>query len=101
MLEAARQEWHSFRDDEPGQRFRHHHRRAHESKSKAKTVARIVVGLVLCLGGIVLLFIPGPGLLVILFGMALFAGESKWLATRLDRAEVWTRARWRRFRKKS
>jgi hypothetical protein len=107
MLEAARHEWHCFRDDEPGERFRNHHKRAHRSASKAVAVLRVVIGAVLVASGVVMLFIPGPGLLGILFGLALIAGELRPLAAALDRAEVrvrrWgrsARARWRRFRRK-
>lgn len=45
-------------------------------------------GAVLLAGGIVLLFIPGPGLLLIAFGAALIARQSLWLAKRLDRLEL-------------
>lgn len=95
MLESARHEWHCFREDRPGKRFANHHERAHRSPSKAKRVARIAVGALLLAGGVAMLFIPGPGLLVMLFGVALFAGESKRLASLLDRAEVWTRDWWK------
>lgn len=95
MLESARHEWHCFRDDRPGRRFANHHERAHRSPSKARRAARIAVGAALLAGGVVLLFIPGPGLLVMLFGVALVAGESKRLASLLDRAELRTRRWWK------
>lgn len=98
MLEGAKREWHSFRDSDPGERFSNHYRRAHRSASMVARVLRIAIGAVLIAGGIVLLFIPGPGLLVMLFGVALLAGESRWLAERMDRAEVGARKRWRRLR---
>lgn len=98
MLDGAKREWHSFRDDEAGRRFANHHKRAHRSASKVVRALRVVIGAVLLAGGIVLLFIPGPGLLVMLFGVALVAGESRWLAERMDRAEVDARKRWRRLR---
>jgi hypothetical protein len=52
---------------------------------------------VLTLGGIALLFIPGPGLLVILFGMGLLGGQSKTLARGLDRVEPPVRRAGRRL----
>ena len=55
--------------------------------TRAGAIARVVLGVVLTLGGIALLFIPGPGLLVILFGMGLLGGQSKTLARALDRVE--------------
>lgn len=97
MFESAIHEWHDFRDDSPGRRFTNHHERTHKSASRGKDVARVAIGLGLIIGGIVLLFIPGPGMLLILFGVALFAGQSQRLAALLDRGEVWARDRWRRM----
>ena len=55
--------------------------------TRAGAIARTVLGVVLAIGGLVLLFIPGPGLLVILFGLGLLGGQSKLLARALDRVE--------------
>lgn len=55
--------------------------------TRAGAVARIGLGVVLLLGGIALLFIPGPGLLVMLFGLGLLGGQSQHLARALDRVE--------------
>jgi hypothetical protein len=96
MLEGVRQEWHCFRDAEPGTRFLSHHRRAHRSQNKAKALLRIGFGALLFAAGIVMLFIPGPGLLGMLFGVALIAGESKRLASVLDRGEMRARRAWKR-----
>ncbi|MBA3539898.1 MAG: hypothetical protein H0T79_09735 [Deltaproteobacteria bacterium] len=52
-----------------------------------------MLGVVLVFAGGVMLVVPGPGLLVIVFGLALLAGESKRLAHVLDRAELVVR-RW-------
>ena len=86
MLDELRKEWHLFRDDAPGERFRNHERRS-EQRSRVQRLVYLGLGTLLLAGGVVLLFIPGPGLLLILFGAALFAGESRWLAGQLDRAE--------------
>ncbi len=37
--------------------------------------------------GIVMLFIPGPGLIALLFGFGLLGGQSKTIARGLDRVE--------------
>lgn len=99
MLEGAKREWHEFRDDEPGERFANHHERARRS-GKAARVARVAIGTLLLAAGIFMLFVPGPGLLAMLFGVALFAGESKWLAERMDRLEVAAREKWQRLRRR-
>lgn len=100
MLETAKRAWRSFRADEPGRRFTNHHNREHRSGSRAGIVVRFVIGALLIAGGVVLLFIPGPGLLAMLFGVALVAGESRWLAARMDRAELRARDRWRSWRRR-
>jgi len=79
-------EWHAFRADSPGERFRHHYERSQSSSHSAR-IARAIVGIVLVAVGIVLLFIPGPGLLVAFFGLALLSSQSHVLASALDRAE--------------
>jgi hypothetical protein len=107
MLDAARREWRSFRDDEPGKRFANHYKRDHRSASRGAIFVRAAIGALLIAGGVVLLFIPGPGLLAMLFGVALVAGESRWLATHMDRLEIRARdaaaplrQRWRRWRRR-
>lgn len=80
-------EWHAFRADGPGERFRHHYDRSQQN-SRAARAARTLVGILLVAIGIVLLFIPGPGLLVALFGFALLSSQSHVLARALDGAET-------------
>lgn len=54
---------------------------------------RLMLGVLLCLVGLVFVPLPGPGFLVVAAGAATLAGESRRLAQRLDRAELWLRAR--------
>jgi len=44
----------------------------------ARLVSVTVVGFALVIAGIVLLFLPGPGLLVVIAGLALLATEFVW-----------------------
>lgn len=81
-----RDEWHLLKDDSPGRRFQNHRERMLHG-SRVLAMVRAVVGIVLLAAGVVLLFIPGPGLLVIVFGLALLAGMSASLARVMDRAE--------------
>ncbi len=55
--------------------------------TRAGAVARVALGILLLAGGIAMLFIPGPGLLVMLFGLGLLGGQSQHLARALDRVE--------------
>jgi hypothetical protein len=89
---SLKQAWRSFADERPGQRFMQHHRRARQQRSTFKRVLRIGLGAALTAGGIVFWFLPGPGSLLVLFGMAMFAGESRPLAHFMDRAELFIRA---------
>jgi hypothetical protein len=90
VLARFEHEWRRFRDDTPGERFANHRDHVRDRPRKA-TIARTAIGVILVLIGFVLLFIPGPGLLFLLFGLALVATQSTWLAVRLDRAELWLR----------
>lgn len=86
-MSALVQEWRQFRNDTPGERFEHHHDRMQKTGSRAGAVARLLAGIVLVTTGIVMLFIPGPGLIALLFGFGLLGGQSKMMARGLDRVE--------------
>lgn len=90
-------QWREFADDQPGQRFANQHRRLKRG-GKALLVGVVVVGALLVAGGVVLLFVPGPGLLVAVFGLALLSGTSARLARALDRIEPVVRQWARRAR---
>lgn len=55
---------------------------------QAKKVIKIVFGLTLLLGGVVMLVTPGPGLLVIALGLAVLAAEFVWARRLLDRLKA-------------
>lgn len=96
MLSRVKEHWRLFERAAPGTRFE----KLHDARA-GSAVLRVVVtilGILLVAGGVVLLFIPGPGLLLIAFGAGLLAQESRWLARRLDRMEVLLRRQARRAR---
>lgn len=93
LFQRMRREWQAFRRDPPGHRFCNHLKRMREAGSGKLRALSVGLGVLLLAGGVVLLFIPGPGLIIIVFGLALLAGESRWLARHLDRAEPHVR-RW-------
>ncbi len=86
-MSALVQEWRQFRDDTPGERFEHHHDRMQKTGSRAGAIARLLAGIVLIAAGLVMLFVPGPGLIALLFGFGLVGGQSKAIARGLDRVE--------------
>lgn len=54
----------------------------------SKRVAVSVVGAVLVLGGLAMLVLPGPGLLVVVAGFAVLGTEYAWAARALDRTKA-------------
>jgi uncharacterized protein (TIGR02611 family) len=52
-----------------------------------KRIIVLALGLVLVAGGVVLLVLPGPGLLVIIAGLAVLASEFAWAEFLLDKAK--------------
>lgn len=98
MSHGLAQEWRSFRHDAPGSRFANHYERMRKEGSKAGAVARLGLGALLIAAGIVMLFTPGPGLLVAVFGLGLIAGQSKTTAKALDRGEPAARRGWKRVK---
>ena len=91
VVERARGEWRRFRDDPPGRRFRNYRRRLREHGSRALRACGIVCGALLVVAGIAMCFLPGPGVVTLLLGLAMFGGESRRLAGWLDRLEPWLR----------
>ena len=75
LYQEMRREWRLFRDDRVGHRFRDHQARLKNGSLRMRAVS-MLFGLVLLAAGVVLCFIPGPGLPVMIFGIALLAGES-------------------------
>lgn len=53
----------------------------------SKRIAVSVVGAVLVLGGLAMLVLPGPGLLVIVAGFAVLGTEYAWAAAALERTK--------------
>ncbi len=86
VFAEAKQEWRHFRGDPPGRRFEKHRERM-QHRPRSHGALALGVGVVLLVGGVVLLFMPGPGLLLIVFGLALVASHSERLSRLLDRAE--------------
>jgi uncharacterized protein (TIGR02611 family) len=71
----------------------------------AKRVVILVVGVALLAVGLVMMVTPGPGILLIVAGLAVLATEFAWAEAMLDRAKqsatkakdsVWSRVRRRR-----
>lgn len=86
--------WQQLKEAEPGQRFHDFYERRKREREAEHPWRRFLwagLGILLALGGIVLLGMPGPGLLVMAMGLALLASESEVLARGLDRLELFLR----------
>jgi len=88
--------WRELSQGTPGRRFREHHARR---KTVHGTLARrvIIAGAVMVIGlGVLLVFTPGPGTVLLLAGAAMLATESARAARVLDLLELRLRAslRW-------
>jgi len=53
--------------------------------AQVRRIFRVVVGFTLLLVGLVMIFTPGPGWLVILLGLGLLAAEFVWARRLMDR----------------
>jgi hypothetical protein len=100
MLERLKGRWRRLKAGQPGARFQRQYRENRESrKSGLQRWGAVAAGAGLILLGILLLFIPGPGLLFIAAGGAVLARESQVLARAMDWGEVRGRQLWRRLRR--
>ena len=84
---------------QPGRRFQERYRRMHSRTASAwKRCACVAAGIVLTLVGVFFLAMPGPGIPILVVGLALIAQESVTLARQLDRTEVRLRRWWKKLR---
>lgn len=55
---------------------------------QAKRIIKIVFGFTLILAGVIMVFVPGPGLLTIALGLAVLAAEYVWARRLLDKMKA-------------
>jgi fatty acid desaturase len=90
----------TFRQAPPGQRFQGrywHHRDPRHRRPVIVRLASLTIAVVLAIVGVLMLVLPGPGILVLALSGALFASESLTIARMLDSVELRGRAAWRRI----
>lgn len=56
--------------------------------AQAKRLIKIVFAFTLLIGGVAMLVLPGPGLLVIFAGLAILSGEFVWAKRLLERLKA-------------
>lgn len=100
MLDALQQHFQELRQAPPGQRFlQQYERRQREHPSAALKALALAGGWLIVLLGLVMLPAPGPGMLVVVAGLATLASVSKTAAQGLDAAELMLRRGWERLRR--
>lgn len=103
MKPGLRKQWERFRDSEPGHRFRDRYEnrsRARKQGGNALHFAKIALGLAVVPLGLVMVPAPGPGWVVVFLGLALLSDEILPVARGLDKAEVFLRKTFARFRRR-
>lgn len=99
MFESFRAQFHQFVADRSGTRFQQRYRRRTERPGGIVRKSLVfALATLLLLIGLLLLVLPGPGLLVIVIGAGLFAEESLLIARLLDRIDLSLTRRVRRWR---
>ena len=83
-----------------GSRFRAHYERARTRPNLMRTLLVVGFGLIVLALGLVMIVLPGPGLLVAVIGAVLIAGESLTAARVLDRIDLTLSRIWKRLRQR-
>jgi len=89
MRAFFRRQWDLFRISRPGRRFQDFYERKRGSRGGALWRCLLIAcGALLCLAGLFFMAVPGPGIPILLLGMALIAQQSRPTARLLDYAEL-------------
>jgi hypothetical protein len=101
MISKRSKHWQAFRRSSPGKRFQDRYwrnRTAAQSRSLLSRFGLFALGAFSILFGLILFFIPGPGVLFVALGGALVAKESLNAARVFDWIELKCRAAIARFK---
>lgn len=91
LVMSFKSHWLQLKTSTPGHRFEDFYKARQKDRKQGdewRSVLYVCIGIGVSLGGILLLGMPGPGLLVLAFGLALIASEFLFMAKLLDRAEI-------------
>ena len=91
VLQALKKQWHDLAAARPGHRFQNHYRREHQKRAGSRRPWKLIVGITLIFVGMVLMVLPGPGVVFLALGGAFLAGESQVAARGLDTMELYAR----------
>jgi hypothetical protein len=89
MLTGLKKQWKHLTADPPGKRFQlRYERRKRYRRTPLARVMWTALAIFLILLGLVFIPMPGPGIVVMIFGCALLAEESLYVAKFCDAVEV-------------
>jgi len=93
MWEKFKSIYSQIKNKKPGHRFRKFYDKTQrKKKGPVKRILYGALGIILIIVGILLSIIPlVPGFIVVLIGLALLAGQSLFVASKLDKTEKKTR----------
>jgi hypothetical protein len=95
MLTRLKRELRLLQDAPAGSRFRRRHKRMLARKPPTwLRLARILGSALVAAAGVLLFALPGPGILVVILGLAMLGGEFAWVARMLDWGELQLREWW-------
>jgi len=100
VWQTTKKHWHDLRCSRAGRRFQVFYE-AHATHrlgwARCLTLFAALVSFVI---GVVLAFIPGPAVVFFALTAALLSTQSRWLARKLDRSELYVHALWRKHRRR-
>lgn len=89
MLERLRRDWKEFKNDTPGKRFVNRFDKTDRTPgARGWRIGIMIAGLLVAAAGIVLMPLPGPGILIVALGAGMLSQGSKRMARALDWSEV-------------
>jgi len=91
MFDNFKKDWEALKASDPGHRFQDRYRRRREKSLGTSNLWRFVMitlGFLIIGVGVIFLFIPGSGWVIIVVGTGIIAGESLIVAKILDIGEL-------------
>jgi uncharacterized protein (TIGR02611 family) len=98
MLNQIQALWRQLVEEKPGKRFKNLHEKMHTREtSPCLRWTLPILGFVIAVAGLIMIPAPGPGTIILFFGLGMIATECRPLAHWLDGIEVMARAVRREF----
>lgn len=102
-MSTIREYYEKLKSGEPGERFKEFHEFRNEHREESKIHSRVLticIGVGLVIAGIAIGWLPGPGGVIGIFGVAVLGAELKPLAILLDVIEAGLHKLWESFKER-